>query len=73
MIAIEEHTIRFHRPTTMQEAAGLVPGPEVCPRCHVELWPGVEGRERLDALVRCIDDSGNEYDNHLDEPIGAGL
>jgi hypothetical protein len=68
---IEEITVRFRYPVTHYEVAGLVPGPETCFRCHVEF--GTTTRDRLDEVVRCVDDSGNEYDYHLDEPEGAGL
>jgi hypothetical protein len=67
-------TVRFYKPRNAYEQAGLVPGgPEVCHRCYVELHPEGLTRAELDDLVRCIDDAGNEYDHHLDEPVGAGL
>jgi hypothetical protein len=68
---IEVIPVRFRHPETYYDEAGLFPGPETCFRCHVEF--GTTTRARLDEVVRCVDDSGNEYDHHLDEPEGAGL
>lgn len=67
-------TINFYKPRNLYELSGAYGlTPETCHRCYVDLHPEGLSRDELDDLVRCIDDSGNEYDHHLDEPIGAGL
>lgn len=74
--------ITFYRPRNITEEMFGVPGaPETCFRCHVDLMSmlaeaggnRVLARDLLDAALVCVDECGNEYDHHLDEPIGAGL